>query len=280
MIEVMMLVIMICCLIILGFIIKHIRTIIIKLMIKSRMKSEQYFLNYQPIYNPKTMEIVGFEALLRLKGKNKEIILPSRFLSQIEKNNMLLDISIWIIKKAIKDYQEIRDFRCVLGKDFYISLNVSLKELENDFFIKRATKILTESNLKRGAICLEIVERVKINDVDKITKNIACLKKAGFKIAIDDFGVEYSNLDILHKLDFDTIKVDKHFIDGIDKDFIKEEIILFISRIVKYKNKSVVLEGIEEVNQDLRIKEMKHPSLYVQGYYYNKPMSIEDLKNM
>ena len=280
MIAAMMLVMMVCCLIILGFMIKHIKTIIIKLIIKRRMKNEQYFLNYQPIYTPKTMEIVGFEALLRLRGKNKEIILPNKFIPQIEKNNMLLDVSIWIIKKVIKEYQEIRNFRCVEGKNFYISLNISLKELENDYFIKRATKLLAESNLKQRTICLEIVEKVKMNDVDKITKNISHLKKVGFKIAIDDFGVEYSNLDILHKLDFDTIKIDKHFIDGIDKDIIKKEIILFISRIAKFKNKSVVLEGIEEPNQDLRIKEIKHPSLYVQGYYYNKPMNIEDLKNM
>lgn len=280
MIAFMMLLIMICCLIIISFIIKHIKTIIIKWIIKSRMKNGQYFLNYQPIYNPKTMQIVGFEALLRLRGKNKEIISPSKFLLQIEKNNMLLNLSLWVIKKVIKDYEEIRNFRYVHKRDFYISINVSLRELENDYFIKRAIQILTESSLKSGTICLEIVERVKMNDVDKITKNISHLKEAGFKIAIDDFGVEYSNLDILHKLDFDTIKVDKHFIDGIDKDFVKEEIILFISRIATFKNKAVVLEGIEESSQDLRIKEINHPSLYVQGYYYNRPMNIEDLKNI
>ncbi len=276
----MTLIILVCCLIIFCLTIKNIRMVITKFKIKGRIKNEQYFLKYQPIYNPRTMEVVGFEALLRLRGKNKEIIPPHKFIPRIEKNNMLLEVSIWVIQKVIKDYEEIKNFRCVNRKDFYISLNVSLKELENDYFIKKVSEIWSESNLKQGAICLEIIERVKINDVEKITKNISHLKNVGFKIAIDDFGVEYSNLDILHKLDFDTIKIDKHFIDGIDKDIIKKEIILFISKIAEFINKAVVLEGIEEPNQDLRVKEINYPSLYVQGYYYNKPMHIEDLRNI
>ena len=114
--------------------------------------------------------------------------------------------------------------------------------------------------------------------MNKILKNVKILKKAGFKIAIDDFGVEYSNLDILYKLDTDVIKIDKEFVDGIGKDLIKEEIILFICRLAKIKNKSVVLEGIEEENQDINIKKIEYNSLYVQGYFYNKPMYKENIK--
>ncbi|WP_195964705.1 EAL domain-containing protein, partial [Clostridium cuniculi] len=70
----------------------------------------------------------------------------------------------------------------------------SLNEIENEAFVKKAIQILYKSNLEPNKICLEIIERVKINDLDKINKNIDLLKGAGFKIAIDDFGVEYSNL--------------------------------------------------------------------------------------
>ncbi|MBM6839917.1 EAL domain-containing protein, partial [Clostridium saudiense] len=100
-------------------------------------------------------------------------------------------------------------------------------------FVKKAIKILYKSNLEPNKICLEIIERVKMNDLDKINKNIDLLKGAGFKIAIDDFGVEYSNLDVLQKLDIDTIKIDKNFVDGIGKDIIRNEIVLFISKIAK-----------------------------------------------
>ena len=187
---------------------------------------------------------------------------------------MLFDISLWIIKKVIKDYDKIKNYQCVSGKEFYISLNLSLNEIENEAFVKKAIQILYKSNLEPNKICLEIIERVKMNDLDKINKNIDLLKGAGFKIAIDDFGVEYSNLDVLQKLDIDIIKIDKNFVDGIGKDIIRNEIVLFISKIARNTNKYVVLEGVEEVEQESAIKKIENDLLYVQGYYYNISLFI------
>ena len=252
----------------------------IKNKIKYRMNRDKYLLQYQPIYNPRNKDIVGFEGLLRLLDEDNKIIPPYKFIPEIEENDMLFDISLWIIKKVIKDYDKIKNYKCVSGKKFYISLNLSLNEIENEAFVKKAIKILYKSNLEPNKICLEIIERVKMNDLGKINKNIDLLKGAGFKIAIDDFGVEYSNLDVLQKLDIDTIKIDKNFVDGIGKDIIRNEIVLFISKIAKNTNKSVVLEGVEELEQDNVIKKIENDLLYVQGYYYNKPMYIEDIEKL
>ena len=252
----------------------------IKSKIKYRINNDKYLLQYQPIYNPRNKDIVGFEGLLRLLDEDNKIIPPYKFIPEIEENDMLFDISLWIIKKVIKDYDKIKNYKCVSGKKFYISLNLSLNEIENEAFVKKAIKILYKSNLEPNKICLEIIERVKMNDLDKINKNIDLLKGAGFKIAIDDFGVEYSNLDVLQKLDIDTIKIDKNFVDGIGKDIIRNEIVLFISKIAKNTNKSVVLEGVEELEQDNVIKKIENDLLYVQGYYYNKPMYIEDIEKL
>ena len=252
----------------------------IKNKIRFRMNKDKYLLQYQPIYNPRTNNVVGFEGLLRLLDENNKLIPPYKFIPEIEKNDMLFEVSLWILEKVINDYNEIKYYECVRDKEFYISLNLSLNEIENDKFIKRATDILNKSNLGHNKICLEIIERVKMKELDKITENISILKDAGFKIAIDDFGVEYSNLDILHRLDTDVIKVDKHFVDGIDKDTIRNEIILFISRIAKAKDKAVVLEGVEEEKQDTRIKEIENDKIYVQGYFYNRPMYKDDIKEI
>ena len=245
--------------------------------IKNRMCNGKYLLNYQPIYNPRNREIIGFEGLLRLKGKEDKLISPYEFIPEIESNNMLYDISIWVLNRAIEDYEKIGKLKSMIGREFYISINISLNEIENDKFVKEIIEILSKSKLNNNQICLEIIERVKINDIDKITKNIDLLKKAGFKIAIDDFGVEYSNLDVLQKLDIDIIKVDKNFVDGVGKDIIRNEIIKFISKIARVKNKSVVLEGVEEERQHHDIKKIENNLLYVQGYYYNKPMGLEEV---
>lgn len=261
-------------------IIPQIKKINTKKKIKYKMNKDKYLLQYQPIYNPRNKEIIGFEGLLRLLDEENKLVSPYKFIPEIEKNDMLFDISLWILKKAIEDYNKIKNYKCVSNKNFYISLNISLNEIENDNFVKQAIEILSKSNLEKNNICLEVIERFKINNTNKANKNIKLLRENGFKIAIDDFGIEYSNLDILEKLHIDTIKIDKNFVDGIGKDIIKNEIVLFISKIAKITNKSVVLEGVEEEHQDTIIKKIENDSIYVQGYYYNKPMYLEDIEKL
>ena len=261
-------------------IIPQIKKINTKKKIKYKMNKDKYLLQYQPIYNPRNKEIIGFEGLLRLLDEENKLVPPYKFIPEIEKNDMLFDISLWILKKAIEDYNKIKNYKCVSNKNFYISLNISLNEIENDNFVKQAIEILSKSNLEKNNICLEVIERFKINNTNKANKNIKLLRENGFKIAIDDFGIEYSNLDILEKLHIDTIKIDKNFVDGIGKDIIKNEIVLFISKIAKNTNKSVVLEGVEEEHQDTIIKKIENDSIYVQGYYYNKPMYLEDIEKL
>ena len=261
-------------------IIPQIKKINTKKKIKYKMNKDKYLLQYQPIYNPRNKEIIGFEGLLRLLDEENKLVPPYKFIPEIEKNDMLFDISLWILKKAIEDYNKIKNYKCVSNKNFYISLNISLNEIENDNFVKQAIEILSKSNLEKNNICLEVIERFKINNTNKANKNIKLLRENGFKIAIDDFGIEYSNLDILEKLHIDTIKIDKNFVDGIGKDIIKNEIVLFISKIAKITNKSVVLEGVEEEHQDTIIKKIENDSIYVPGYYYNKPMYLEDIEKL
>lgn len=250
----------------------------IKNKIRVRMNKNQYLLQYQPIYELRNNRVVGFEGLLRMRDKKDNLIPPYKFIPEIEKNDMLYEVSLWLIEKAIADYRIINGFSGMHVTGFYLSINLSLKELENDAFIDKAIDLLTQSNLGQDKICLEIIERFKMSDLDNITQNISRLKQAGFKLAIDDFGVEYSNLDIFQKLDVDIIKVDKSFVDGIGKDSIKEEIVIFISKLANIRKRYVVLEGIEEEHQDTKIKELEHDSMYVQGYYYNRPMHLEQIK--
>ena len=249
----------------------------IKSKIRRRMNNNSYFLHYQPIYNPKTNSVVGFEALIRLKSKNGDIIPPYRFISEIEDNNMLAEISIWILKNITSAYQIINSYENI-NNNIYISMNVSLNEIENEEFVDKAIEILLKSNIESKGICLEITERVKMENLDKLNKSIKRLKDAGFKIAIDDFGVEYSNLDVLKKLDFDVIKLDKYFIDDVCDCNIKEEIIMFMSKIAKRNGKALIIEGVEDKSQNELIKSIYNERLYVQGYLYNKPMPIEQIK--
>ena len=107
--------------------------------------------------------------------------------------------------------------------------------------------------------------------------HIQLLKHAGFIISMDEFGKEYANLDLLHQLDVDIIKIDKLFIEGIGINPLKEEVVLLISKLALIKNQSVILDGVEHSVQHQIISQIKNEKFYVQGDYYNKPLSIEQI---
>ena len=223
--------------------------------------------------------VVGFESLLRLKDKNNKILSPALFMKDIEESDMICEMTLWILDRAINDYKIISNYECCKDNEFYVSINLSFKELENEYFVDKLIQIAKDNNIKKGSVYLEIVENVSIEDLNKIKSNIEVLKDKGFKIAIDDFGVEYSNLNILERVAFDAIKLDKYFIDNILKSRINSEVIKFLTNVAIITNKNLIIEGVEEKYQVDEIKELSYNNLFIQGYFYSKPLPIEELKN-
>lgn len=192
---------------------------------------------------------------------------------------MMGDLSIWILNKIIKDYSHMKTIN-YLEKDFYVSMNISLKEIEDEIICKKLKSILKESNIDENIICLEITENVCGEDYKKVAENIRELIDSGFKIAIDDFGVDYSNLSFLEKFDFNVIKLDKYFIDNIESSIIVQRLIDAIYHLSIKRNIAVVMEGVENLDQVELIKEISDHKFYIQGYYYSKPVEIDKLKEI
>lgn len=241
-------------------------------------KNDNFILYYQPIVNSNNNEVVGFESLLRLKYKNNKILPPSCFIKDIKVSDMFVEMNLWILERVIYDYKVISNYNCYKNEDFYISINLSFEELENEYFVNKIIEISNENKIKPGSICLEIVEKIGIKDLKNIKTTIKNLKNNGFKIAIDDFGIEYANLNILEIIEFNIIKLDKYFADNIVKSKINNEVIKFISNITLITNKYFVIEGVEENYQIEEIKKICHNNIYIQGYFYSKPIPIEEIK--
>ncbi len=255
------------------------KKIIIKKRIRKNKENNKFLLYYQPIVNPKNNKIAGFESLLRLKDKHNKILPPSSFIKKIEESDMLSEMTLWILERVINDYKIISNYDCCKDEEFYVSINLSLKELENEYFVDKVVQMAKDNNIKNGSIYLEILENICIEDLNKIKSSIEILKGEGFKIVIDDFGIEYSNLNILEIVAFDTIKVDKYFTDNILKSRISNEVINFLTNVAAITNKDLIIEGVEEKYQVDAIKKLPHNNLLIQGYFYSKPLPIEELKN-
>ncbi len=248
--------------------------------LRNEILDECYLPYYQPIVNPYDNQIVGVEALIRKKHPKKGILGPYAFIQSIEDNGMLDELTLWLLGKVIQDYQVMKNYPGFKSNSFYVSLNLSSYEVENIEIVKRMSQILTESDLPKDSICLEIIERFGISDMGKIRQGVARLKDNGFKIAIDDFGVDYSNLKLLEILDFDILKLDKYFVDEMEKSRIVKHTIAFLGQLTQKFGKSIVMEGVEDFDQRDMIRSYQYKQMYIQGYCYAKPMPLAELANL
>ncbi len=242
--------------------------------IRNYLENENYFIVYQPIVNPKTDEVMGAEALLRLQVDN-QLIMPDKSIEQIESCHMMGEVTTWILNKVLDNYGVLSASK--KSKPFYISMNLTFREIENDDFCQTIAKVLMESNVPKQAICLEITESVRGNNDTKVRENISYLKDVGFKIALDDFGMEYSNFFLLDKFDFNLIKLDKYFIDHIGESS-NEALIGVIYYLSQNKDITIVVEGVENELQQSMIKRIPLHQIYIQGYFYSKPLELTEFQ--
>lgn len=275
--NVIILIIFIICIIMFNRVKKIIVKILKKKKICNDLKKDNYTLYYQPIVDFKHNRVSSVEALLRLR-KDGKLLTPYYFMKDIEDANMMKEITLWVLNRVIKDYNIIKFYENINEKDFYISLNVSFNEIKDREFLKEIVKIVNDSKIIKNSICLEIIEKFGVEEIEKIQENIKFLQYNGILIAIDDFGVEYSNLDLLKKIDSNIIKLDKFFADGINDSEISLKVIDFILDICRLSDKSIVIEGIEEKEQVDIIKTFLYEKIYIQGYYFSRPLDIESLK--
>lgn len=249
-----------------------------RMKIKKYIKENNYFINYQPIVNPKENKITGFEALIRLKVKNK-LIMPNIIIEETNKCEMMEELSIYILKRIVKDFKTIKKVEHTTDK-FYVSINLSLKEIESMYIVEKFIELIKEANLPKGAICIEITENANYKNKDVARENIDTLRENGFLIALDDFGVEYSNISILEKFEFDIIKLDKYFIDNIEHSPINKTLMQTADYLSIIKDTTIVVEGVEESYQMKIIKNTNSDKIYIQGYFYSKPLGIKELEKL
>ena len=228
-------------------------------------------LNYQPIIDMHTNEIVSFEALLRWPNNPMNERNIGKVISFAEKSGQIIMVDMWVIDRV---FQTLK----LHGHVFYglkVSINLSVQSFHSKNFTRFLKSKISEYGIDPGMVELEITEYSLVQDMEKSTEIILDIKELGFKIALDDFGTKYSSLNYLSKLPFDVLKVDKSYIDNIIEDT-KDKLI--VDNLVKLSTDLelvTIIEGIETIEQKDILLEMG--CQYGQGYLFYKPMPMESL---
>lgn len=234
------------------------------------VKNNEFEVWYQPKYDMRYKKICGAEALIRWRKKDGSLISPAKFIPVFENNGQIIQLDEEVIKKVCKD---IREMSCLGYESYPISVNLSRLHLEHHGIVNTIKELLKKYDVDSSKINFEITESALLNNNKKLNSIVDELHKLGFKVEMDDYGTGISALSSLSESNFDTLKLDKSFIDNIGNE--KMDIIIKSTiEMAKALNMKIIAEGIETQDQ---IEFLVANNCFIgQGYYFSKPIPKSD----
>ncbi|MEI7578173.1 MAG: EAL domain-containing protein [Armatimonadota bacterium] len=233
----------------------------------------EFHLVFQPIYCNKSRRLVKAEALLRWNSSRFGQVSPATFIPIAEESDIINDLGNYVLDETAKAIKKVIEL--TRDDSFAISMNLSLRQLKNTATLNAFSTAVDRWGITTKNLVIEVTESSIMHDAGECLAMLVQLQDRGFSLAIDDFGTGYSSLATLASLPFDILKIDKRFVDGIAVDKKQEEVIGTIIRLARALNLQIVAEGIETEPQFefLASKEVE----YSQGYFFSKPLPLEDL---
>lgn len=235
--------------------------------LQQAIANKELYLCYQPIMCNETDAPWSFEALLRWEF-NGQLIRPDIFIPLAEQSGLIKEIGAWVLHRACIDASQWN-----FSNSPSISVNVSVIQLLDDDFIQTLDRALLASGLNPEKLHVEITESIFADNKGKVKAQLNAIKNRNIKVSIDDFGTGYSSLSQLQTLNFDTIKIDKSFVQSLEQG--GGAIIRATMFIAQEFASNTVAEGIETQEQADALNEMGVD--YLQGFMYAKPMKKADL---
>jgi diguanylate cyclase (GGDEF)-like protein/PAS domain S-box-containing protein len=229
---------------------------------------EELSLVYQPVYDMKTDQITGFEALLRWRSEERGSVSPADLIPVAENSGLIVPIGRWALERACTDAMTFQ--RACPGRRT-VAVNISARQLERIEIVDEVRDALRVSGLDPNLLVLEITESMMIDDVDLAIERLEALRALGVLVAVDDFGTGYSSLNYIRRLPIDILKIDRSFINGIDSDDEQVDLTSTIIDLARVLGLRCVAEGVERPAQYARLKGLGCE--LAQGYLLAAPMS-------
>ncbi len=238
---------------------------------------QEFVIHYQPIVDLATNKIAGLEALVRWQHPRKGLIPPMEFLPLAEETGLIVPIGLWVLRKACQQFAEYIN-ALPPNMPFMLGVNISVKQLEQEDLCDKIQAVIDESGIDPKRLKLEITESIMMDNAEAVLPIFKKLKQLGVHLAIDDFGIGHSSLSYLHQFPFDTLKIDRSFVNkiGVTNDKYSK-IIQTIIFLACHLDMNVVAEGIENKFQIKRLKELKCQN--GQGFYLSKPLELKQIKH-
>ena len=235
------------------------------------VKNGDFELHYQPQIDLRSGRMVGVEALVRWKHKERGLVSPGEFIAVIERIGLIEDLGVWVLKEAC--HQAVKWSASGL-RDLKVAVNISGIHFQQGRIVAPVRKILEETGIKPHLLELEVTETAMQTE-SEVVDTFRRLKELGVSLAIDDFGTGYSCLNSIRQLPLDCLKVDQMFIRDLLHDLENSSIVATIIAMGRAMGLTVVAEGVEEIEQVRYLSGLG--CTQVQGFYFSRPVTADEI---
>jgi len=239
-------------------------------IIEKAIDNKDIIIEYQPIYNTKEKKYTTIEAFVRINDDKYGLLEANQFISYAEKKGLIYNLDMLIIENVYSNYKKLLEDTLVN----HITINISAHTLLNDEFLKELKKLEDKYSIEKNKVYFEIKERDKSTFIPKAFERIKKMMSFGYLFSLDNFGIGCMPVGNLAKVPFVGVKFDKSF----SKDIKSDETRIIIEDTIKLFNKLdkiSVCTGIENSDDAMAVEKLKPD--YLQGYYYSKPLRLEEL---
>lgn len=246
----------------------------IELSFKEALRNREFHVWYQPKYDMRSGTICGAEALVRWKKTDGTVVFPGDFIPVFENTGQIIELDEEVLRIVCEDISRVRRRG---GRIVPISVNLSKMHLMKAGIAEKIREITGVYGVTGEEISFEITESVSVNDKKMMDRLVDDIHRMGFKVDMDDYGTGSSTLWSLSDTSFDTLKLDKSFIDEIGSE--KMNIIIKSTiKMASHLKMNIVAEGVEKEEQ---VKFLVENGCYTaQGYYYAKPVERSEFSAM
>jgi diguanylate cyclase (GGDEF)-like protein len=229
----------------------------------------QLRLEYQPVADLRTGEILGVEALVRWQHPTLGLLAPAEFITLAEETGDIDALGCWVLDTASRQAALWRD-TIPACQDLWVSVNLSPFQLPNPHSLSAIQQILSDPAVQADHVVLEVTETALVADIDSGVASLNSLKRLGVRIAIDDFGTGFSSLNTLVKLPVDILKIDRTFISGEPSGAPSVPLLEGILGLAHKLGLIVIAEGIEQPEQLEMLRTLGCPM--GQGFLLERPV--------
>ena len=250
---------------------RALRDIRLQTDLNQALKGDQFYLEYQPVFNVKTGEIKGFEALLRWAHPTDGNVGPNEFIEWAEELGLIHDIGARVIEMAL---QALSKFQMTENNaELCMNINVSPLQVLKPKLIETLKRELSTNQIEPHTCQIEVTERALGTSAEEMANYLKKLKDIGVKILVDDFGTEQASLNHLCIFPIDGLKIDRSFITDMENDLTKRNLVETMISLKDILDLDVTAEGVE--NQQHRDILEKLDCTFMQGFLMGKPMGFD-----